>query len=122
MPRLEGAVAVVTGGASGIGRAIAELFASEGARLLLADRQAQAGEEALTAIRQAGGAAHFCQVDLSTVAGARQVIAAALQIHGQVDIVVNNAAVPSPDGILGLEEEEWERTVAVDLRAPFFLT
>lgn len=122
MGRLDGAAAIVTGGASGIGRAIALLFAAEGARLLLVDRQAQAGQDTLTAIRQAGGEAHFCRVDLAAVAGAREIVAATMQAYGQVDIVVNNAAISSPDGILGVDEAAWERTLAVDLKAPFFLT
>jgi meso-butanediol dehydrogenase / (S,S)-butanediol dehydrogenase / diacetyl reductase len=120
--RLQGSVAVVTGGASGIGRAVAVLFAAEGARLLVADRQEQQGAETLAAIRQAGGTAHFLPTDLQAVASAQQIVAEALRTYGQLDIVVNNAAVSSPDGILEVHEAQWEETLAIDLKAPFFLT
>ncbi|HEV7216058.1 MAG TPA: glucose 1-dehydrogenase [Chloroflexota bacterium] len=122
MRRLAGQVALITGGASGIGRAIALLFAAEGARLLLADRQAEAGATVLTAIRQAGGEARFCAVDLAASGSAAEVVAATLERYGRLDVVVNNAAVSSPDGILGVDEAQWEQTLAVDLKAPFFLT
>ena len=122
MHRLEGVVALVTGGASGIGRAIAELFAEEGARVVIGDRQDQQGEEGLAMSRASGGEASYRHVDLSAAAGAGQLIAATLKAYGQLDVVVNNAAVSSPDGILDVTEEQWEQTLAVDLRAPFFLT
>ena len=122
MERLEGVVAVVTGGASGIGRAIAVLFAAEGARVVITDRQEQQGAETLAAIRQAGGEATFLPADLGAAASARKIVAATLDAYGQVDVVVNNAAVSSPDGILEVTEAQWDETLAVDLKAPFFLT
>ena len=66
--RLVGKVAIVTGGASGIGRATAELFAREGARVVVADYNAEAGQETVAAIQCAGGEAHFVQVDVSDAA------------------------------------------------------
>jgi meso-butanediol dehydrogenase / (S,S)-butanediol dehydrogenase / diacetyl reductase len=122
MGRLDGAVAIVTGGASGIGRAIALLFAAEGARVAIVDRQEQQGAEAVASIRQAGGAAQFLQADLGAAASAQMIVAGTLRAFGQVDIVVNNAAVSSPDGILEVDEAQWDATLAVDLKAPFFLT
>jgi meso-butanediol dehydrogenase / (S,S)-butanediol dehydrogenase / diacetyl reductase len=122
MRRLEDVVALVTGGASGIGRAIAELFAEEGARVVIGDRQDEQGEDVVASIRAGGGEASYRHVDLSAAAGARQVIATTLANHGRLDVVVNNAAVSSPDGILDVTEEQWAQTLSVDLQAPFFLT
>ncbi|MGI8914605.1 MAG: SDR family NAD(P)-dependent oxidoreductase, partial [Chloroflexota bacterium] len=93
MERLEGVVAVVTGGASGIGRAIAVLFAAEGARVVIADRQEQQGTETQAAIRQAGGEATFLAADLGAAAGARKIVAATLDTYGHVDVMVDNTAV-----------------------------
>ena len=122
MRRLDRQVALVTGGASGIGRAIALLFAAEGARVVIVDRQDQQGAETLALIRQAGGEAIYLHADLGAAGSAAPIIAAVLQIYGQLDVVVNNAAVSSPDGVLAVDEAQWEQTLAVDLKAPFFLT
>lgn len=122
MGRLDGTVAIVTGGASGIGRAITSLFAAEGARVALVDRQQQLGAETLAAIRQGGGTAQYLQADLSAANAAQEIVAETLRTYGQVDIVVNNAAISSPDGILGVSEAQWDETLGIDLKAPFFLT
>jgi meso-butanediol dehydrogenase / (S,S)-butanediol dehydrogenase / diacetyl reductase len=122
MGRLDGSVAIVTGGASGIGRAIALLFAAEGARVAIVDREEQQGAETLASIRQAGGTAQFLSTDLAAVGSGHQIVAETLRTFGRLDIVVNNAAISSPDGILEVSEAQWEETLAIDLRAPFFLT
>ena len=122
MQRLDGQVAMVTGGASGIGRAIARLFAAEGARVVIVDRQEPLAAETLALIGAAGGEAQYQQADLGAAGSAAQIVASTLQRYGQLDVVVNNAAVSSPDGLFALDEAQWEQVLAVDLRAPFFLT
>ena len=122
MRRLAGQVALVTGGASGIGRAIALLFAAEGGRVVIVDRQDALAAATLALLREAGGDGAYLPADLAAAGSAARVVTAALERYGRLDVVVNNAAVSSPDGILGVDEAQWEQTLAVDLRAPFFLT
>ncbi|MGH9471092.1 MAG: SDR family NAD(P)-dependent oxidoreductase, partial [Terriglobia bacterium] len=91
--RLKGKVAIVTGGAAGIGQATAQLFGEEGAKVLIADVDAQEGEQTARGIQGQGGSAHFVHADISKEADARRISEAALQAFGRVDILVNNAAV-----------------------------
>jgi 3-oxoacyl-[acyl-carrier protein] reductase len=125
MPRLTklsrsiaGKIAVVTGAASGMGRATAHLFADEGARVAVVDRVADGVERVLAEIRQAGGTAAGFVADL---ADARRIAALAGEVSdafGGIDILVNNAGVSLPAPIDADNwEEAWEATVAVNLTA-----
>ncbi|MGI8916604.1 MAG: SDR family NAD(P)-dependent oxidoreductase, partial [Chloroflexota bacterium] len=80
------------------------------------------GKKTRVAIRKAGGEATFLAPDRGPAASARKIVAATLDAYGHVDVVVNNAAVSSPDGVLEVTEAQWDETLAVDLKAPFFLT
>jgi len=113
--RLEGKVAIITGGGSGIGRATARLFAQEGAKVVVADYQAESGREAVQAIKDAGGDALFVEVDVSNPAQVQHLVQTALDAYGGVDILFNNAGVLLFGTILETQEEAWNRLMSINL-------
>jgi NAD(P)-dependent dehydrogenase (short-subunit alcohol dehydrogenase family) len=115
MGRVEGKVAVVTGGASGIGRATARALAAEGARVGIADVDEPGGERVAAGIRQDGGDAFFRRTDVRSLADLEAVVAAAADRHGRLDVLVNNAAVSVAGSAGEMSEEDWERVVDVNL-------
>ncbi len=110
-------VAIVTGAASGIGKAIAEALAREGHQVVLADMNEQQGQEVASAI---GG--FFVAADLSQRAACRNLVDQALERYGKVDILVNNAGFQYINPIEDFAEDMWDRMIAVLLTAPFLLT
>ena len=118
--RLAGKSAIVTGGARGIGAAFSQALAVEGAKVLVAD--VLDGARTVQAIEAAGGTAQFCPVDVSDAASVRAMAETAVSAFGQIDILVNNAAVFASlekKGFLDISSEEWDRLMAVNLRGPF---
>jgi 3-hydroxybutyrate dehydrogenase len=109
--------AIVTGSASGIGKAIAEALANEGHQVVVADLPTSAGQQVADAI---GG--HFVGVDLSQRAECRRLVDEATARYGQVDILVNNAGFQYINPIEEFEEDMWDKMIAVLLTAPFLLT
>ena len=93
MDRVKGKVAIVTGGAMGIGQACAELLAAEGAAVVVADREREAGEKVVAALVKAGYRAMFVQQDVSSEDDWRRLVAETMAAYGRLDIVVNNAGV-----------------------------
>jgi NAD(P)-dependent dehydrogenase (short-subunit alcohol dehydrogenase family) len=117
--RLEGKVAVVTGAARGIGKAVAEVYAREGAKVVLADVEREAGEAAAKAIRDAGGTARFVACDVGSKVEVDGLVAAAVEAYGRLDIAVANAGIVIAKDFLELEEEDWDRTMDVNLKGVF---
>lgn len=117
--RLAGKVAVITGAASGIGRATAALFAREGARLVLADVNEQTGEELAETFRAQGGEAVFVQTDVTSEADVQRMVAAAVERFGRLDILFNNAGIVRRSPVAECTLEEWEQVFAVNVRGVF---
>ena len=114
---LDGRTALVTGGSSGIGRAIASALADAGAHVLVAARTAATIDETVAAIRNAGESADGIVADLSSRAGAHALADAA----GTVDVLVNSAGINLRPPMAELDEDSWDATMAVNLDAPFVL-
>lgn len=117
MDRIKSKVAIVTGGANGIGRAICELFAEEGAWVLIADIEEAGGRDLVAEIRARGGEAEFCRADVSDPVDVQRAVTMAAAHNGRVDILCNNAAYLSPNFHAALEstDEEWRRCIDVAL-------
>jgi NAD(P)-dependent dehydrogenase (short-subunit alcohol dehydrogenase family) len=116
MSRLENKVAIVTGAAHGIGRAIAERFADEGAWVLVADIDREAGEAVVSQIRAAGGQAQFAHTDVASPDEVERAVKIAADVSGRIDVLVNNAAYLG-DWYDALEAtpEHWDRGCSVTL-------
>jgi NAD(P)-dependent dehydrogenase (short-subunit alcohol dehydrogenase family) len=122
MSDLKGKTALVTGGNSGIGRAVAVALAGRGAHVVLSGRDAARGEQAVAAIRAAGGAADFVKADLGDEASARAVARQAGELGGgHVDILVNSAGIFPFGPTHETTEDDVDRVYAVNVKAPFFL-
>jgi glucose 1-dehydrogenase len=121
--RLAGRTAIVTGAASGIGRAIALAFAAEGASVVIADMRTsprEGGVPTPEAIAAAGGTALFLQADVSRWADVDRVVGETVARYGRLDVMVNNAAISVGKPLLETTEEEWDRVLAVNLKGVFF--
>jgi NAD(P)-dependent dehydrogenase (short-subunit alcohol dehydrogenase family) len=118
---LEGKVAMVTGAAQGIGRAIAELYAEKGADLVLVDLKDEV-EETGTVVTGMGRSAECVVADLTTKDGVTRSVDAAMRVFGRVDILVNCAGVVFLDDAENISEEYWDITMAVNLKAVFMLS
>ncbi len=120
--QLAGKVALITGGASGIGRATARLFAREGAAIALADIQADAGQRIADEIVQSGGRAFFEAVDVTRTADCRRLVERAIREFGRIDILFNNAGIIRRTTVLDLSEDDWDRVMAVNVKSIFLLS
>jgi NAD(P)-dependent dehydrogenase (short-subunit alcohol dehydrogenase family) len=112
-----GKVAIISGGASGIGLETAKLLASESAKVVLADLQEEAGRDAAGAIESSGGEAAFVRADVTKRDDLRSMLDFAVERFGRADIFHNNAGIGEGAGIMAGESDEWARCVEVDLTA-----
>jgi NAD(P)-dependent dehydrogenase (short-subunit alcohol dehydrogenase family) len=122
--RIKDKVAIVTGGANGIGKAISERFALEGAWVLVVDIEEQSGQRTVAGIQSQGGRAQFCRADVSNQHEVQSLIALAAAHNGRIDILCNNAAYLSPSFHAALEstDDEWRRSIEVTLLGTHYVT
>ena len=115
MRRLEDKIALVTGGGAGIGRAISETFAREGAHVIVADIDGDAAKETADQIVKANGAAEARTVDITDTAEVQALMAAIKDAHGRLDVLVNNAGVGARADFRHLTDEDWDKVWSVNL-------
>jgi NAD(P)-dependent dehydrogenase (short-subunit alcohol dehydrogenase family) len=113
--------AIITGAASGIGKATAELFAKEGANVVLSDLNEKEGESVTAAIRSANGNASFFKTDVSKPEEMEALVNFAVKTYGQLDIAVNNAGIGGEQNLVGdMSIEGWNHVIAVNLNSVFY--
>lgn len=112
-------IAVVTGGGQGIGRSVARAFAAEGATVVIADMDEEAGRENEAYIREAGGNAVFIRTDVAQEEEVKALFSQIQIEYGRVDILVNNAGIGAGGSIFTRSMAEWDRVLAVNLRGPY---
>ena len=119
--RLAGKVALITGGAGGIGRETALAFAAEGAGILVVDVNSEAGGETVSLVKEAGGEALYQDADVSKAADCEAMVAAAEENFGRLDILFNNAGIMHPEdgNAMATEEEIWDLTMNINLKGVF---
>ena len=119
--RLQDKVAVITGAGGGMGRTAAQMFATEGARVVVAEYSEPAGLETVRLVEEAGGQATFVKTDVSKEADARGMIDHAVATYGRVDVLYNNAGVmPEADhSVIDTSVEAWDQVMAVNVRGTF---
>lgn len=119
--RLKDKVAIITGGARGIGKETALLFAREGAKVVICDFDAQAGEATAGELRELTEA-RFFQVDVTSRAGVQAVADGTMAQFGRIDVLVNNAGITADALLTKMTEEQWDKVMAVNLKGVFNCT
>lgn len=122
MNTISNRVAVVTGGAAGIGAAISLKLAQAGARVAIWDMRAEQAEQLAQRIRQSGGEALACSVDVSSRAQIQSALVGVREQLGPVGILVNNAGISPEQDFVDISDEQWERVFDVNLKGTFFCT
>lgn len=114
-------VVIVSGGARGIGLACAERFAREGAIVVIADTDEEEGVRAAQAINDAENEAHFISCDVGERLDVRNLVAATIETHGQIDVLINSAGIVTGSPFLEITEEEFDRVLQVNLKGTFLM-
>lgn len=122
MNRFDGKVVLVTGGNGGIGRAAAEAFAREGAKVVVSGRREAEGAEVVEGIQRTGGAASFVRADVAIESDIEHLMAAVLRAHGRLDVVFNNAGVEGKVGPIGtLGAADFDETFGINVRGTWLV-
>jgi len=119
---LDGKIALITGGASGIGRASASLFAREGASVFIVDLNEEAGKSTAHEIVRTGVRAIFESADVTNSKDCQRVVDRAMREFGRIDVLFNNAGIIRRASILELTEDDWDRVIAVNVKSIFLLS
>lgn len=119
--RLAGKVALITGGAGGMGRAMSLLFAAEGAAVIIADLQAQAGRALAADITATGERAFFIEADVSQAASVQHLVHESLNKLGRIDILCNHAGTIIVKSLLDTTEDDWDRLMTVNVKSMFLM-
>ena len=116
---MEKKTAIVTGGSKGLGKGIAQVFAAEGANLLIVARKSSDGEEVVREITLNGGTASFLSADVSSKSDVQSVAKTAIDRYGTIDVLVCNAGIFPSSNLEDMHEEEWDRVNSVNLKSVF---
>lgn len=119
--KFQAKVVIVTGGAQGIGMAVSEAFAKQGAHVILADIDKEAGSQYEQALVEAGYQAHFVETDVANEQDVEHLAKWVLSKFQRIDVVINNAGVASSGTLFTRPVAEWDRVLAVNLRAPYMV-
>ncbi len=122
MTRLAGKSAVITGGGTGIGQAIALAFAREGAQVVVAGRRKEKLDETLHLLQQAGCSALALECDVTKATDPQRVVKSAEDAFGKVNVLVNNAGALSVSTVENITEEDWDRVMATNVKGPFLMS
>jgi len=117
--RVQNKIAIITGAGSGIGRAIALIFAQEGAKVVVADWTEKGGQETVETVKQASGQAVFIKTDVSQASDIEKMVRVCLENFGRVDILVNNAGILKMGLLHQTSEEDWDAVLSVNLKGVF---
>jgi NAD(P)-dependent dehydrogenase (short-subunit alcohol dehydrogenase family) len=120
--RFQGKVVLITGAGVGIGRAAAVRFGKEGAKVAINSLTPTNGQETLRLLQEARGQGIYIQGDVSITADARRMVEEAVKAFGRIDILVNNAGIVLPGRVDNISEEDWDRTIAVNLKGVYLVS
>lgn len=120
--RFQRKVVLITGAGVGIGRAAAIRFAKEGARVAVNSLTPAHGQETLRLLQEAGGQGIYTQGDVSLAADARRMVEETVKTFGRIDILVNNAGIVLPGRVDNMAEDDWDRTIAVNLKGVYLVS
>jgi len=120
--RLAGKVALITGGGTGIGRAIALAFAREGASVTVAGRRLEKLRDVIAEVQKQGGAGLAMECDVSSAKDVERAVKGTVERFGRLNVLVNNAGTLHVSTVEGISEEEWDRVMAVNVKGPFLMS
>jgi 3-oxoacyl-[acyl-carrier protein] reductase len=119
--RLEGKVAIITGSGRGLGKEAAFLFAEEGAKVVVGDINYESAEEVAAAIGEKGGEAMAVKLDVTDSASIQAMVDAVMERFGSIDVLVNNAGITADAQLVKMNEDQWDRVIAVNLKGVYQL-